>query len=155
MNNFKSSKKYYYFLRFGLISIATILFISWILAIYFGIEISINGQDQIATMDNTLIILILPILLASIHFFMHSKIAYVQINGQDIIVESKSGIIETTSHKIESINQIQFVNPPMYKVKFSDSKKLYIFIINKFYLQFGGFVADLSSDSHKIKSFKD
>jgi hypothetical protein len=153
MTNFKSSKKYYYFLRFGLISIAMMFLLGWILAVYLGIEISINGENQIATVENSLFVVVIPIILVIIHLIINPKISYVQIIGQDINIQSRSGILKKMTTDIDAINQIQFVNPPLYKLKFKDSKKSYIFVINKLYVQFGGYVADLSSDSKNIKGF--
>lgn len=155
MHNFKSKKKYYHFYRYGFISIAIFILLVWLYLILTERTININGADKTATLENSWMMPIISFVLLGVHMLLHAKAAYIEIDNQIIKIENKNGIIEANVDDIEKINQIQFVKPPLYRLKMKGSKKTYLFVIYDLYIEFGGYIKDLSNKRDILDEIKE
>lgn len=155
MKKFTSTKKYYYFYRYGFLSISLLLLILSIYLIGTGSVISINDIEKEATISNTWPMLLIAVIVGLIHLLVYRKAAYIEINEEKIRIESAGGIFQYNIDNIEKINQIQFLRPPLYRLKLIDPKKSYFFVVYDFYVDFGGFISDLSTKRTLLDEIKE
>tara|TARA_B100000508_G_C11446500_1_gene271665 strand:+ start:177 stop:659 length:483 start_codon:yes stop_codon:yes gene_type:complete len=152
---FQSTRKYYHFYRYGLGAIGIFLLLFNVILVLFELEITINDNDVIASWENTWFMPIISILLLAIHFLIYKKAAYVKIWSDNVLVESSDGIKEYKTDSIEKIKHIQFLKPPLYIIKIKGAPRTYFFVIYDLYIEFGGFVKDLSTNRQKLDEIKD
>ena len=152
---FQSTRKYYHFYRYGLGAIGVFLLLFNVILVLFELEITINDKDVIASWDNTWFMPIISILFLAIHFLIHKKAAYVKIWSDNVQIESSDGIKEYKTDSIEKIKHIQFIKPPLYIIKIKGAPRTYFFVIYDLYIEFGGFVKDLSTSKQKLDEIKD
>lgn len=144
MTKYKSSKQYYYFLKFGFSIFTLIVIIIWILLLGLDKTVIINNIEYEASFNNTWWLIIPIILFTILHFITTKKASYIEIENDNLKIQSKAGIKTVTIDQIEFIRQIPNIKPPMYRLKIKDNKNIYVFVIYRFYLEFAGFVKDLS-----------
>jgi hypothetical protein len=89
-----------------------------------------------------------------IHFLISRKASNVQIFSDAISVESSEDIIEYDLKDVEVLEQIQFFQPPLYRLKIKGAPRTYIFVIHAMYIEFGAFVKDLSDDRNQLEKIK-
>jgi len=151
MNQYKSSKIYYYVYRFGFLGIGFILCTVWLFSLISEFTIIINDISETVEFKNTWWFLILIGIFVTLHIFLSKKASYIEIRGNNISIFSCGRINKTNVDKIDLIKQIPSVKPPLYKMKLKDDNKTYLFVINTFYIEFSGFVKDYSSLGKYLK----
>nr|NQU92393.1 hypothetical protein [Bacteroidota bacterium] len=151
MSQYKSSKKYYYFYRFGFLVFGVIFCAVWFFLLISNSTIKINGNYEIAEFQNTWWFLIIVGILLTLHLLLSKKASYIEIDGKSINIQTCGRINKSDVDKVEFIKQIPNVKPPLYKLKMKDDNKTYLFVINNLYVEFSGFVKDYSSMSKYLK----
>lgn len=154
MAAFQSTKTYYHVYRYGLGAMAVFIIGLTVTLILTESEISINDQDLIATWTNTWFLFLMGLVLLGIHVVVNRKASYVQIFSDTVSVESSDGIHEYNLKDVEVLEQIQFFQPPLYRLRIKGAPRTYIFVLNAMYLEFGGFVKDLSDDRNQLEKIK-
>lgn len=151
MNQYKSSKKYYYVYRFGFLVLGVLLCVSWFFLLISDSTIKINGVNETAEFQNTWWFLLLIGILVTLHVWLSKKASYIEIDDININILTYGRINKANVDRIEFIKQIPNVKPPLYKLKIKDDNKTYLFVINSLYVEFSGFVKDYSSMSKYLK----
>lgn len=139
----------YVFLGAGIIMIITSL-ISW----YFPNLITMNGEQMSQDFFDSIVFLLIGFFMIIIFFGIRDKFVVVKLGGQSLIV--KNGTWEKSINwlDVESLSLIQFVYPPLYRIKIRGIEKTFWFNTENQFISAGGFTSDLSEMGHLIKKKK-
>jgi hypothetical protein len=85
---------------------------------------------------------------------LKDKFVILELTGQKIKIKKGKTTIETSWIDVESISQIQFVQPPIYRLTLKNMDGYILFNTNAFYASFNGFTTDLSDMGSLIKKKK-
>lgn len=154
MGAFESNRLYYFIFRYGFGILSVFLAIFFAAIILTEETISINGEDQVASLSNLGIFMLFIPVITVLHFMVTSKAARVKIHGDEVSIESKDGIQVYKLDSVAKIEQVQFVKPPLYRIRVSTVDKDYLFIINDFYVEFNGVVKDFSQKRESLDRIK-
>lgn len=152
--NFNSSEYYYQAIKFLFPLISVLLTIFGLVLIFLKIDITVGEITEPASFSNLYELFIFSGIILIITLSIRNKIAYVEFRRDKTTITSVNGQHEIDNKNIKSINQIQFVYPPLYLLKIRNSNKSYLFIIYKEYVKFNGFVKDTSIDRDRLDELK-
>jgi hypothetical protein len=124
--------------------------VSW----YLPNLITMNGEQMPQDFFASIVFLLLGFFMIIIFFGISDKFVVVKLGGQSLIV--KKGTWEKSINwlDVESLSLIQFVYPPLYRIKIRGIDKTLWFNTENQFISAGGFTSDLSEMGHLIKKKK-
>jgi len=103
---------------------------------------------------STLVFGMIGIVLFLIFIAIKDKFVTVKLGGQTLTIKNGDGEKKINWMEVESLSLIQFVYPPLYKLKVKEDNKVYWFNTENQFINVGGFNSDTSEMGHLIKKKK-
>lgn len=150
----QSDKLYYRLFKYGLLFVGLLL-LSLSLTSWFAPEsMTVNGETGTQDIFVTLIFGLLGLVFILIFVVIKDKFAIIKFGNQTIRIEHSGQELVVNWMDVEVISQIQFVYPPLYKIKIKDSDSILWFNTEAKYFNIAGFVTDISDMGELIKKKK-
>lgn len=150
----KSNKTYHYIFKYGLLGAATLMpataLVSWIAPE----SITVNGQPGTQDITTTIIFGLIGVLSFLLFLLIKDKFAIIEMGNQTIKIIHNKEERNISWLDVEEIKLIQFIYPPLYKLKEKNSEDTVWFIAESRYINLNGFVIDLSDMGDVIEKKK-
>ena len=150
----ESNRTYHYLFKYSLLGVGIMLIISAIVSWIAPESMTINGQPGTQDITTTMIIGLMGVIAFLVFLLVKDKFAIVELGNQTIKIKHNGQHRSVLWLDIEKIELIQFVYPPLYRLKTKDTEDTVWFNTKPNYLSFNGFVADLSEMGDLIKKKK-
>jgi hypothetical protein len=124
--------------------------LSWFLPELFWV----NGEKMEQSIVTTLVFGMIGIVLFLIFIAIKDKFVTVKLGGQTLTIKNGDGEKKINWMEVESLSLIQFVYPPLYKLKVKGDEKVYWFNTENEFIKASGFVKDLSDMGDLIQKKK-
>ena len=110
-----------------------------------------NGKT--GTVDKNILLIFTAIGIAAILIFLvlKNKFFVVELNNQEIKIFENKQEKRFDWSEIEKLNQIQFIYPPLYKIKIKNNDKTILFNTSGRYISISGVTTDISEMGDLIK----
>jgi hypothetical protein len=150
----ESNRIYHYFFKYVFLAVGLLIMIVPVISFVFPDSVEINGETGSMDLTTTIIMALFALIAILIFFVIKDKFAIVEIRSQTITI--KQGGEERTVKwlDIESVSQIQFIQPPLYKLKAKGSDETIWFNTEPKYISVNGFTSDLSEMGELITKKK-
>jgi hypothetical protein len=149
-----SNKIYYRLFKYGFLAVGLLIIslsiISWIAPE----SITINGEPSQKDFYVTAIFGLIGVVLILIFIVIKDKFAIVEIKNQTITISHLGHDITVSWMDVEQISQMQFVYPPLYRIKVKTFPEVIWFNTQPKYFEINGFVTDVSDMGDFIKKKK-
>jgi hypothetical protein len=150
----KSNKTYHYFFRYSLLAVS-ILLTGVAIGFWFSPEsIAVNGSPGTQDISTTLIFGLFGVLAFLIFLVIRHKFAIVELGNQAIKIKHRGEEKSVSWLEVEEIKLVQFVSPPLYKLKIKNNDETILFNTEPNYASINGFVTDLSDMGDFVKKKK-
>jgi len=150
----ESNRTYHYFFKYSLLGVGILLTISAIASWVVPESMTINGQPGTQDISTTMIFGLIGVLAFLFFFLIKDKFAIVELGNQTIKIKHNGQDKSVSWLDVEEIKLMQFVYPPLYRLKTRDSDDTVWFNTEPSYLSVNGFISDLSEMGDLIKKKK-
>ena len=150
----ESNNLYHYFLKYLFLGLGIILSITSILSWFFPELFWINGEKMEQNIVTTLFFGMIGIICFPLFIAIKDKFVIVKLGGQNVTIKNGENERKINWMEVESLSLIQFVYPPLYKLKVKGDKKVYWFNRENEFIKASGFVKDLSDMGDLIQKKK-
>ena len=117
-------------------------------------SVEINGDTGSTELMTSIIFVFLGLVAILIFFAIKDKFAIVELKNQTVTIKQNGDERTVNWLDVVSISQIQFVQPPLYKLKIKDSEETIWFNTEPKYISINGFTSDISEMGDLIKKKK-
>ena len=124
------------------------------LSFVFPDSVEINGETGSTDFTTTIVMALLGLLAILVFFVIKDKFAIVEIKNQTITIKQNGEERTVNWLDVVSVSQIQFIQPPLYKLKTKDSDETIWFNTEPHYVSINGFTSDLSEMGELITKKK-
>lgn len=124
--------------------------LSWFFPEYFWV----NGEKMEQSIITTSVFGIIGIVCFLIFIAIKDKFVIVNLGGQNVTIKNGGNERKINWMEVESLSLIQFVYPPLYKLKVKGDNKVYWFNTENEFIKASGFVKDLSDMGDLIQKKK-
>lgn len=114
----------------------------------------INGEKMEQNIVTTLVFGVIGIICFPIFIAIKDKFVIVKLGCQNVIIKNGENERKINWMEVESLSLIQFVYPPLYKLKVEGDNKIYWFNTENQFINAGGFTRDTSEMVDLIKKKK-
>lgn len=114
----------------------------------------LNGKPAIREVSTTLILGLFAIFSLIVFLIIRDKFVIVKLGNQTINIKYKGQERAVSWLDVEQVKLIQFVYPPLYKLKTKDSENTIWFNTEPNFISANGFMKDLSDMGDLIKKKK-
>ena len=150
----ESNRTYHFLFKYGLLGVSILLITCAVISWFAPESMIINGRPGTQDPLTTSIFALLSALAALVFVLIRDKFAIVEVGSQSIKVQH-NGKQQTFSWlDVEEVSLIQFVYPPLYKLKTKDSDETVWFNTDSNYISINGFMTDISDMGSLIKKKK-
>jgi hypothetical protein len=125
-----------------------------VISFVFPESVEINGETGSTDFTTTIIMGLLGLIAILVFFVIKDKFAIVELRNQTITIKQDGEERTLNWLDIDSVSQIQFVQPPLYKLKTKDSDETIWFNTEPQYISINGFTSDLSEMGELITKKK-
>ncbi|MFD2033939.1 hypothetical protein ACFSKL_04000 [Belliella marina] len=150
----ESNKNYHYFFKYAFLGAGFILlktsFVSW----FFPQLIRMNGEQLSQDLFVTVLFGLIGVAMILIFLTIKDKFVMARLGSQTVTLKKSDWELKTNWMEVESISLIQFVYPPLYKIKVKGSEETYWFNTESQFMKFGGVINDLSEMGNLVKKKK-
>lgn len=150
----QSNRIYYYLFKYCLlgfsIALVSISLIFWIAPE----SLTNDGEPGTQDISTTLVFGLIGILFFLLFILVKDKFAIVELGNQAIKINHRGEERTVTWLDVESISQIQFVSPPLYRIKIKNDDETIWFNTESRYISVGDYVTDLGEMGDLIKKKK-
>ncbi|SHO61841.1 hypothetical protein [Algoriphagus zhangzhouensis] len=150
----ESNKTYHYILKYGFLGISILLIILSIVSWVAPASMILNGKPAIREVSTTLILGLFAIFSLIVFLIIRDKFVIVKLGNQTINIKYKGQERAVSWLEVEQVKLIQFVYPPLYKLKTKDSENTIWFNTEPNFISANGFMKDLSDMGDLIKKKK-
>lgn len=150
----ESNNLYHYFLKYLFLGLGIILSITSILSWFFPELFRINGVKMEQNIVTTLFFGMIGIICFPLFIAIKDKFLIVKLGGQNVTIKNGENERKINWMEVESLSLIQFVYPPLYKLKVKGDEKVYWFNRENEFIKASGFVKDLSDMGDLIQKKK-
>ncbi len=102
----------------------------------------------------TLVFGLIGIVCFPIYIALKDKFVIVKLGGQNFTIKNEASEKKVNWMEMESFSLMQFIYPPLYKMKFKGDNKIYWFITENKFIRVSGFIKDLSEMGDLIQKKK-
>ncbi|MEM6738120.1 MAG: hypothetical protein AAF620_18840 [Bacteroidota bacterium] len=117
-------------------------------------SIVVNGELSKFDLYDLLIAVAIGILMIIFWLLLKNKVVRVKLGGQNVTVYEGGEEEKINWLEIESLNQLIFIQPPLYKLRIKDREGYYLFVTQPFSISFGFGTYDLSEMGSFLKKKK-
>lgn len=150
----ESNKTYHYILKFSLLGISILLIILAIVSWVAPESLTLNGKPATREFSTTLIFGLFAIISLIVFLVIRDKFVIVKLGNQTINIQYKGQEKAVSWLEVEEVKLIQFVYPPLYKLKTKDSDDTIWFNTEPNFISVNGLMTDLSDMGDLIKKKK-
>jgi hypothetical protein len=150
----ESNNLYHHFLKYLFLGLGILMLITSILSWFLPELFWVNGEKMEQSIVTTLVFGMIGIVLFLIFIAIKDKFVTVKLGGQTLTIKNGDGEKKINWMEVESLSLIQFVYPPLYKLKVKEDNKVYWFNTENQFINVGGFTSDTSEMGHLIKKKK-
>ncbi|SIS76559.1 hypothetical protein SAMN05421761_10468 [Belliella pelovolcani] len=150
----ESNNLFHYFLKYLFLGLGIILSITSILSWFFPELFWINGEKMEQNIVTTLFFGKIGIICFPLFIAIKDKFVIVKLGGQNVTIKNGENERKINWMEVESLSLIQFVYPPLYKLKVKGDEKVYWFNTENEFIKASGFVKDLSDMGDLIQKKK-
>jgi hypothetical protein len=150
----ESNKLYHHFLKYLFLGLGIIMLIMCILSWFFPELFWVNGEKMEQSIVTTLIFGMIGLVCFPIFIVIKDKFVIVKFGGQNVTIKNGDNERKINWMEVESLSHIQFVYPPLYKLKVKGDNKVYWFNTENQFINTGGFISDTSEMGDLIKKKK-
>ncbi|WP_157963325.1 hypothetical protein [Algoriphagus litoralis] len=150
----ESNKTYHYLFKYCLLGVSILLTLGAILSWFAPESMTVNGQPGTRDSLTTLTFGLIAITALLVFLLIRDKFAIVEMGNQTIKIKHNGQDKTVSWLEIEEVKLIQFVYPPLYKLRTKDSEKTVWFNTESNYISVNGFVTDISDMGDLIKKKK-
>lgn len=140
----KSDKLAYGSLKYGLLFFGLLFIAIPALNVIDPELATFNGEHKAMDWFTFSIFILVGLLAILVFLIFQDKFAVVEIGNQKIKVNRGSEEIEVSWLEVESVDLLQFIFPPLYKLKIKGHEDYILFATDRSGLSVGGFTKDLS-----------
>lgn len=150
----ESDRTYHYFFKYLFLVVGLVMMIGPALSFVFPDSVEINGKTGTMDFATAIIFVLLGLLSMLVFLLIKDKFAIVELRSQTLTIKQNREVRTLNWSDVASISQIQFVQPPLYKLKTKDSEEIIWFNTESKYVSFNGFTSDLSEMGELITKKK-
>jgi hypothetical protein len=150
----ESNRTYHYFFKYAFLVVGILIAIVPVISFVFPDSVEINGETGSTDLTTTIIMGLLGLIAILVFFVIKDKFAIVELRNQTITIKQDGEERTLNWLDIDSVSQIQFVQPPLYKLKTKDSGETIWFNTEPQYISINGFNSDLSEMGELITKKK-
>ncbi len=150
----ESNNLYHKTLRYLFLGLGIIMLITSTLSWFFPELFWVNGEKMEQSIVTTLVFGMIGIVSFLIFIAIKDKFVIVKLGGQNITIKNGENERKINWMEVESLSLIQFVYPPLYKLKVKGDEKVYWFNTENEFIKASGFVKDLSDMGDLIQKKK-
>ena len=150
----ESNRTYHYFFKYAFLVVGLLIAIVPVISFVFPDSVEINGETGSTDLTTTIIMGLLGLIAILVFFVIKDKFAIVELRNQTITIKQDGEERTLNWLDIDSVSQIQFVQPPLYKLKTKDSGETIWFNTEPQYISINGFTSDLSEMGELITKKK-
>ena len=150
----ESNNLYHKTLRYLFLGLGIIMLITSTLSWFFPELFWVNGEKMEQSIVTTLVFGMIGIVSFLIFIAIKDKFVIVKLGGQNVTIKNGENERKINWMEVESLSLIQFVYPPLYKLKVKGDEKVYWFNTENEFIKASGFVKDLSDMGDLIQKKK-
>jgi hypothetical protein len=150
----QSDKLYYRLFKYGLLFVGLLILVLALTSWFITDSMTINGEKGTRDIFVTSILGLFGLVFILTFIAIKDKFAVVKLGNQTIQIEHRGQDVVVNWLDVESISQIQFVHPPLYKIKTRGNESILWFNTEPKYFNIAGFVTDISDMGEFIKKKK-
>lgn len=150
----ESNKLKHYFLKYLFLGLGIILVTISIVFWFFPKLFWFNGQQMERSILATFAFGVIGIVSFPLFIAVKDKFVTVKLGGQTVTIKNGDGEKKINWMEVESLSLMQFIYPPLYKLKFKGDNKVYWFNTENKFIRSSGFVKDLSEMGDLIQKKK-
>jgi hypothetical protein len=125
-----------------------------VLSYLFPDSVEINGETGSVDLISTVIFGLFGLIAILVCFAIKDKFAIVELKNQTLIIRQNGVEMIVNWLDVTSISQIQFVQPPLYKLTTKGNDESIWFNTEPKFISINGFTSDLSEMGELIKKKK-
>ena len=150
----ESNKTYYFLFKYVFLIIGLLIMIGPLISYLYPDSVEINGESGSADSFTVIVMGLLGILAIIVFFAIQGNFAIVELKNHTITIKQNGEERIVNWLDVTSISQIQFIQPPLYKLKTKDSEDTIWFNTEPSYISINGFTSDLSEMGELIAKKK-
>lgn len=150
----ESNNLYHHFLKYLFLGLGIIMLITSTLSWFFPELFWVNGEKMEQSVVTTVVFGMIGIVCFPIFIAIKDKFVIVKLGGQNVTIKNVLNERKINWMEVESLSLIQFVYPPLYKLKVKGDNKVYWFNTENEFIKASGFVKDLSDMGDLIQKKK-
>lgn len=117
-------------------------------------SIVVNGEPTKFDIFDLLIAVAIGILMIVFWLLLKDNVVAVKLGGQNLTIYENGEEEQINWFDIESLSQLIFIQPPLYKLRIKDREGYYLFVTQPFSFNFGFGTYDLSEMGSFLKKKK-
>ncbi|MBT1706446.1 hypothetical protein [Chryseosolibacter indicus] len=150
----ESNRTYYYLFKYSLLGVSILLAIVAIVSWIAPELMTVNGQPGARDLLTTLIFALIAVIAFLVFLLIRDKFAIVELGNQTVKIKHNGQDKAISWLEVEEVKLIQFIYPPLYKIRIKDSDETIWFNTESNYISVNGFVIDTSDMGDLIKKKK-
>jgi hypothetical protein len=150
----ESNKTYHYLFKYSFVGISVVLILGAVVSWVSPESITVNGEPGKRDLLMTTIFALLAILALLLFLLVRKKFAIVELGNQTIKIKTNGQDKPISWLEVEEIKLIQFVYPPLYKIKVKNDESTIWFNTEPEFISISGFVRDTSEMGRLINKKK-
>jgi hypothetical protein len=150
----ESNKTYHYLFKYSLLGVSMLLTVGTIISWIAPESMTVNGEPGTQDLWTTLIFGLISVLSFLVFLLIRDNFAIVELGNQTIKIKHKGQDKTVSWLDVEEVRIIQFVYPPLYKLRTKESKETVWFNTEPHYIRVNGFVTDISDMGDLIRKKK-
>jgi len=150
----KSNRTYHYLFKYIFLIVGLLIMFVPVISFVFPDSVEINGETGSTDFITTIIMGLLGLLSVLVFFIIKDKFAIVELKNQTIIIKQNGEEKTVNWLDVASVSQIQFIQPPLYKLRTKNSEETVWFNTEPKYVSLNGFTSDLSEMGELITKKK-
>jgi hypothetical protein len=150
----ESNRIYHYFFKHVFLLVGLLIMIVPPISFIFPDSVEINGETGSVDSFTTIIMELIGLIAVVVFFVIKDKFAIVELKNQTITIKQNGEERTVNWLDVVSVSQIQFIQPPLYKLKTKDSVETIWFNTEPKFISVNGFTSDLSKMGELIKKKK-
>jgi hypothetical protein len=150
----ESNKTYHYFFKYSLLVASILLTVGAIVSWFAPESMTVNGQPGSQDLSITITFGLIGVLAFLVFVLIRDKFAIVELGNQTIMIKHKGEDKTVSWLDVEQVKLIQFVYPPLYKLRTKAIDETIWFNTEPNYISVNGFVTDTSEMGDLIKKKK-
>lgn len=140
----ESNRLYHYLFKYVFLIAGLSIMIIPVISFVFPDNVEINGETGSTDSITTFIMGLIGLLLVLVFFVIKDKFAIVELRNQTITIKQNGEERTLNWLEVDSVSQIQFIQPPLYKLKTKESEETIWFNTEPKFVSINGFTSDLS-----------